>query len=310
MPSYPDRTATDPAGNTENRDAIDAGIALAEPKFLGGGSVYAIAVPAGGDVRIIDRDLDKYRERPRRITGDVAVHDADAFVHYLAKHGLLQTDIYADVPAGKLTAIINAHQGVDDVDATVDTEGLEQLTAAFADQGAGWGDHRLSLALQQTPAWKAWAGYDRRMLNQVDFAEHIEERLADIVTPPGADMLELAQTFQATRSVAFESSKRLSNGQTQLAYREEDTATAGKKGQLQIPERFELALRPYEGTDPYKVTARLRYRINGPTLAIGYLLDRPDEILRAAFLDIVTDVADRTERTILNGTAPDAPRQT
>lgn len=278
---------------TDTQDAIDAGVAIAEPTELVDGQAYAFAVPAGGDIKVIDRDLDKFRARPRRKTGDVAVHDADSFVNYLAKHGLPETEIYADIPAGRLTAIVNAHQ---DADPTGD--------ATDADRGAGWADHRLSLVLQQTPAWKAWAIHDRKMLGQVDFAEHIEERLAEIVTPPGADMLELAQTFQATRSVAFESSRRLANGQTQLAYREEDTATAGKKGQLQIPERFELALRPYEGTDPYKVTARLRYRINGPTLTIGYLLDRPDEILRAAFLDIVTDVAHHTERTILNGTAP------
>lgn len=291
---------------TDTQDAIDAGIAIAEPHLLGGGSVYAIAVPAGGDVKIVDRDLDKYRERPRRLTGDVAVHDADSFVNYLTKHGLPETEIYADVPRGQLIAVINAHQGV----GATDDPDLLAADAVAADEGAGWGDHRLTLALQQTPAWKAWAAFDRRMIGQVDFAEHIEERLADIVTPPGADMLELAQTFQATRTVAFESSKRLSNGQTQLGYRESEDATAGKKGQLQIPERFELALRPYEGTDPYKVTARLRYRINGPTLAIGYLLDRPDEILRAAFLDIVTDVAGRTERIIFNGTAPAAARQT
>lgn len=278
---------------TDTQDAIDAGVALAEPTELTDGQAYAFTVPAGGDIKVIDRDLDKFRARPRRKTGDVAIHDADSFANYLAKHGLPETEIYADIPAGRLTAIVNAHQDADPAGDATD-----------ADRGAGWADHRLTLALQQTPAWRAWAGHDRKMLGQVDFAEHIEERLADIVTPPGADMLELAQTFQATRSVAFESSKRLSNGLTQIGYRENEDATAGKKGQLSIPERFELALRPYEGTDPYKVTARLRYRLVDQQLRLGYLLDRPDEILRSAFLDIVTDVAHRTERTILNGTAP------
>lgn len=272
---------------------VDAGIAIAQPRRLDD-RFYSVTTPAGAQHHVIDLEQhrDRYRDRPRRKTGTTVVHDADSFVTYLAKHALPETEIYADVTTGALVAVINAHGHV---------EQTNGVTAVEADDFAGWGDHRLHLQLHKTTAWKAWEAHDRRLLGQVDFAEHIEDRLLDIVTPPGADMLELAQTFQATRAVGFESSKRLSSGQTQLTYREEENATAGKKGQLQIPERFELALVPFEGGEPYKVTARLRYRINGATLAIGYVLDRPEDILRAAFLDTVTDVASRTQRDVLNG---------
>ena len=229
---------------------------------------HSVVIPEGGQLEVIDLEeqLEKFAESPRRKRGEYAVHDADSFVTYLAKHGDADTEIWADAIGNKIIGILNAH-----------TES----------NGARWEDHRVIYAVKPTEAWKAWAKLDGQLLDQAVFAEHIEDRAVDILVPAGAEMLELAQTFQATIGVNFESSKRLSSGERQLEYRETVDAKAGKAGRMEIPETFQLALRPFEGADAFKVTARLRYRITDGHLRIGYRLERPEDVIREAFTSVV-----------------------
>lgn len=280
---------TDTTDTTDNiQSAIDAGIATAKPTELAEGQDYAFVVPAGGCVETVRNDLDQYRARPRRKTGTVTVRDAASFNEYLRKHAIEDTEIWADPVTYALVGVINAHG---ESDAAENVEGF-----------AGWGDHRVQLKLAKTRAWTAWEKLDGELVNQVRFAEHLEQRLGDITRPTGADMLELAQTFTAKRDVQFESSRRLADGQTQLRYHEQIDAKAGSKGDIAIPEAFELGLVPFEGAGAYKVTARFRYRINDGTLLLGYVLDRPEDILRAAFDDIVQAVDKGEDPPVLMGT--------
>lgn len=267
------------AGTVANL-ATDAAI----PNQLEPGQIYGVR-DEHGVLRITDTET--HADRPRRKRGTVTAADAASFVAYVKKHGLTHTEVWAHAPTSQLVAVINAHQGVTG-------DGIEDY--------AGWGDHRVRLGLVHTPAWTAWTSQDRKLLSQVDFAEHLEDRLADIVEPAAADMLELAQTFTAKRSVDFESSRRLKTGETTLVYKEQDTTAAGRKGDIAIPDTFTLALRPYEGGEPYKVSARLRYRIADGHLRLGYVLDRPDDVLRAAFDDLVNVVHTELDQPVWNGT--------
>lgn len=275
----------------EDQAVIDLATAAAGPHELAEGKTFAVAVPAGGSVRIVDRDLDEYRARPRRKRGGFVVHDADSFIGYLKKHGVTETEVWADVRTQRVVAVVNAHDGLADADST----------AVDADEHAGWSDHRLELILHKTPAWLAWERYDRKWLDQLGFAEHVEERSVDVVEPAAAELLEVAQTFTAKRNVNFESSQRLSTGVVTLEYRESDEVKAGKKGQLQFPEQIKLGLVPFEGGARFGVTARLRYRIVDGVLKIGYVLDRPEDVLRTAFLDDVTRIADAGLAPVFRG---------
>lgn len=263
---------------------IDLATASAGPHELTDGQVYAVAVPAGARVDVIDRDLDIYRDHPRRTTGRYTVRTSASLIDYLAKHALDETELWADLDRSSVTAVVNAHQG--------------------ADKPAGWADHRIALQLQHTPAWASWAAIDGRMLAQVDFAEFIEQRTVDFVTPAGADVLELAQSFQAARTGRFESSQRLSSGETNLVWKEDVAATAGKSGQIAIPDVLELALIPFEGGTAYKVRARLRYRMTNGALTLGVALERPEDVLRDAFDQVVADIGGAVAAPIFAGPAP------
>lgn len=210
---------------------------------------------------------------PPRKTGLYQFTDPAGLVNYLNKHATPDTEIYAAVSQGTITAVINAHE------------------TYLSDGGqAGWGDHRAVLKLRSTQDWIDWVGGDRKWLKQDDFAEFVEAHLPNFLEPDGATVLELAQEFRARKSVRFDSSSRVKSGETRITWHEEIEAKAGK-GSIDIPDTIAIALQPYERGEVVGLTARLRYRINEGTLALGWVLDRPDDVLRAVFDNVVEEVS-------------------
>lgn len=229
-------------------------------------------VGGGGEVNVLD--LEKHRNAPKRKRGAVTFHTAESFIAYVAVHAGADgaTTLWGDVEQSRVTAVLDDHTRED----------------------ARWGDHEASLRLRHPPSWKAWIGRDRNVGSQADFAEHIEDNLAEIVEPDAATMLEIAQTFNAHTTASFGSAQRLATGEVKFRYEETTSATSGTKHEMEVPHGFTVALQPYEGSERYTITARLRYRVREGELSIGYHLDRPEEVLRSAFGDVVDQVALKT----------------
>jgi uncharacterized protein YfdQ (DUF2303 family) len=267
---------------TDNVQAvIDTARAGTAPHLVEPGGIYLVAT-ANGDVRQFDLTGDTYRDTPRRKTGVTTVRDAESFLAYWGKHADDASEIYADRKALTVTGILDAH----------------------TPEGPRFGDHRVRLTLTHTESFNAWASASSRPMGQTQFAEFLEDHRVDVRSPAAAELLELAQTFQATTKVTFKSASILKSGQRQLAYIEETDASAGHKGQLTIPDSFELGLAVFEGaTEADAVVARLRYRIGSDgKLALIFILDRLSEVVDAAFEGVVTAVDAGVEVPILRGT--------
>ncbi len=257
------------------------------------GGIYA-APQADGSIKVLDLatpehlarlDLVAKRndEAPARKTGTAQLTEAHSFGLYVNDHQQTgTTTLWGDRKAGRIQAVFNGHQ-------------------ASADGTAGWGDHRATLSLQLTPEWQAWNRASGQMLDQEAFAEFLEEHVGDVREPDGAELLEVATSIQASIGATMKSAIRLDSGQVQVAYEETIEARAGKAGALTIPTRVVLALTPYEGGEPYKVEARFRYRLANGALKLGVVLDRPDDVLKAAFADVATAVENDTSCTVLFG---------
>jgi len=283
-----DYDVTDAAGDVGA--ALDAGLTLAEPAALSpqDGPVY-VARPEGVRGHIVDLEI--FEPRPRRKRGVVELQTVDDFASYVLRHDdPTSTTIWCDVYKHQLEAVINGHAGV-------------------GDDRPGWGDHRAVLKLLLTPEWKHWKLLDGQLVDQLRFAEHIEDGLDDITDPPSADMLEIAQTISGTRTVDFRAARRVGDGTVGVEWVEEQTARAGQKGDLQIPERFTLAIAPFLGEEPYKVEARLRWRMRDGKLALGYKLTRPDLILRDAIDQIANRLSARFpgDRVFTGAPMPTSP---
>lgn len=251
------------------------------PKELKPGVVLGVVLAEGDQFAV--EDLEQYLDNPRRKRGQVILHDADSLATYVAAHGESnRTLIYANVEAGSITVELNGH------------------TKSSAE--AGWGDHRAVLTLRPTPNWQLWAGRNERWMSQTEFAEHIEEGLVDIVEPTAAHMLEVAQTFQANAKVAFRSSTLLTNGQRQFSYEETIESRAGQQGTMAVPTEFYVGLAVYEGQrEGHRIKARLQHRIERDALRLRYLLDRPYDVIKAAFDDVVGKLEQDTGLTAYRG---------
>jgi uncharacterized protein YfdQ (DUF2303 family) len=272
---------TEPMGDAEA--IIETAIRSTEPHEIDPEAVNVIVVPEGGSHQVIDlRREERHLGQPRRKRGTIQLRTADSLIQYAQVHDVDdgRSALFADRMLLRVVGVFNGPNT----------------------QEPGWADHRAVLQLQVTPEWSAWMGRNGILGNQVEFAEHIEDRLTDIAEPPGATLLELAQTFEATTAAAFRSAHRLQDGQVQFRYEEQVDAKAGSAGDLTIPSEFTLVLAPFEGTEPRAIKARLRYRVSGGNLKIGYILNRPDDILREAFDEVLVALEQATGLTPYHGT--------
>ena len=265
---------------TEAEAVAELARQAAAPGAVNEGRLYVIATDGGG-VRIVDTD--EYAEVPRHTRANRTVTDAASFVGYVNRHKLTGTEVYADTPASSVVAVIDSHNGTDG--------------------DPGWQKHRLTLSLEHTKAWKAWVARDlgqtSAWMDQQEFAEFIEDRALDVLDPDHATLIELATKFEATKNVEFGSSVRLDSGEVKFEYTETVGPKKGSKGDVKLPKEIRLGLRPYIGGPIYSVWASLRYRMGAGGLRLGYALQRPENILEAAFADIVTEIREgRTDKEI------------
>lgn len=217
--------------------------------------------------RVVAADLERYLPAPRRMAGRYSPATVPAFVAYTIRFASdASTTIWVHPTSGRIVAVIDDHDA----------------------GGPAWREHTVETRLQQTPEWIHWARLDGHMVSQVDFAEHIETGLDEIVDPDAATMLEVAQTFHAHTTAAFRSSNRLQSGEQRLQYDEEIKASAGHAGEILVPATLTLAIAPFIGETASTITARLRFRVNSGTLVLGYRLERPDQVIREALDAIVT----------------------
>ena len=200
---------------------------------------------------------------PIRKKGAVHLGDLASFNVYVADQGSpVDTYIYADPDSRTLTAVLNEH--------------------VKSQRASGWRDHRAVYKAELSREFTTWMQFNKKPMEQEDFAIFLEDNIADVVEPSGEQLLQIALTLQAKTEVNFSSHKRLDNGQIQFAYSETVDARAGT-GMIEIPREFTIGLRLFKNGDGYKVRARLKYRLGGGKLKFWYELERAENAIEDAF---------------------------
>ncbi|QOH59821.1 DUF2303 family protein [Rhodococcus rhodochrous] len=261
--------------NTEDHVSAIAELALDTterfvPLSPAPGVVHTAVVRDGsGSERVATTTLEKHLPTPARPRGNTTVSTVESFLALLArtvtKHGILDEDVtvFGDVNAQALVAVLN-HDG--------------------------WGDHRITLKLVFSDLFAHWHGLDNKLVDQTRFAEHLSDGRAAIVTPAAADLMEIARTFKAKRNVTYESGVHLQSGDVSFTFHEETKAGAGAKGNVEIPERFELILPVFQGGQMIPFFADLKYRADQGGLSLGYRIDNPRQMVRLAFEQVLEEV--------------------
>ncbi len=224
-------------------------------------------------------DLNKLLDKPSRIKANVTVEKAESFIEYFDHFADDHSVIFCDIDSARFKGVIDYH----DV------------------KSPSWTDHVINYQCIKTDEWRSWLNHDGEKFNQTDFAFFIEQAIEDIRKPVGAEMLEIITSLKSRTDVKFTSSKRLSDGQTQIEYFEKTDSSAGEKGQLNIPEEFELGIHIFKGGEAYSVKAKFRFRIVQGQLSMWYDLIRPGKVHDAAVQDEFKKVAKSKCQMIIHG---------
>lgn len=232
-----------------------------------GGEVPFIVLQ--GDCKV--QDLEGLQAAPRRVREAVKMTSVESFIAYLAKHKTPNTVIFADEATRAMRAVVDYHNGNNDPD---------------------WCDHKVEYTAAFSREWKAWMEHHNKGMNQIAFADFIEERVADVVEPSGAALLEIATKFHVVRKAVFGSAVRLASGEFQFQYSDENE----KKGTIEVPEKIALGIPVFHKGAAYRVEARLRYRLeDGGKLIFTYKLVEPEHTVETAFAkqraQVVADLA-------------------
>jgi uncharacterized protein YfdQ (DUF2303 family) len=229
-----------------------------QPQIEDRGEKQFAFVPEGYRVE----DISRYLAPPDRIQQSVELLNIPSLIAYVNGYKGQSTVVFADESRAFYDVILDYHDAVG-------TRGNK--------------DHVARYQCPQSDSWRAWTAQNgpEKKLTQADFGKFIEANLIDIVSPPGAEMLEIALSLQVNKSAKFESDMRLDNGQTQFGYTEQVSGTTKNKS-LQIPDTFRLGIPVFIDGDAYPLDARLRYRLDDEKLWLWYELVRPNDVYRAA----------------------------
>jgi uncharacterized protein YfdQ (DUF2303 family) len=255
----------------------DLAASALETRDIGDGAKPFVLVPPGYSVEEVENLL----QAPLRPRGTVSLRTAQSFIDLVSQIKVSNTRLYAvdDPSAPHFTAIINDHA---------------------REFGPGWRDYKVHYACPLSTEWKIWIGFNGKAMRQVEFAKFIEDNLPDIAAPLGASsvtaasLLEVSRSLEAKKNVDFKSATRLSDGAQEFTYNEEVSGTAAK-GTLKIPETFDIGIPVFNGGIAYRITARLRYRIDGGKLFMWYDLLREHKVMEDAFAKMREEIEAGTD---------------
>lgn len=227
------------------------------------------------------------RIAPKRITRTIVAHDVRGFIDYVNTFRYSITlDPDTEAELGPESRIY------------VGPFEAAKLEARLDDVQPGvpsYVSHLVTFACPLTREWKTWTAASGRKMNQVEFAEFLEDNLADVVEPAASELLAATLAFSNSQKAEFSSVVRLSDGSADFKWAQDNKAANAK-----FPDRLKLGVRVYEGLEQsYVLSARLKYRVTGSALAIWIELERPDLVQRAAYERLLALVGEKTDCAVI-----------
>lgn len=265
--------------NTEAALAAGRALGTLQLVILGSGAPLAV-IPKDYKAEIINiEQVEKYLPKPFRKKGTFKMGDADSFIRFFNEGKNEQSRIFAQVD---------------------DTGGIFRGVLNFQGDEPSFNDHVVTFQLEQTLEWKRWMTQNKARMSQVEFATFLEENTALFVEPKGADLLELIQTLDGKSNVSVSQAIKLQNGQLKVNYDEEvelKGASTTQAGTMTLPTILNVGIAPFQGTKPYAIKARLRYRIESRKITFWYETIDAHSVVREVCKQVVDLIVEKTGQT-------------
>lgn len=219
-------------------------------------------------------DARDYLPRPTRVKGDRALYTLDDFLAYVRTHELPASDSNGEQPWNPHILLRR-----DELLARCIFDHREGDLAAHEEATAS---HRLVFSKEIEP----WRQKAERWMSQLEFAEWIEDHELEFVKPSSAEMLGLAQKFEASTSARFSSKHNLATGEIDLSYKLENN----EQGTVKVPDEFTIVLPIFKGGERYQLPMRLRHRCRDGAVTFLFKFKSLDTAVDLVWADLVKKV--------------------
>lgn len=295
-------TTLDGAAVKEIRDLsqVAAGPSIQEVSVPGVGIVPLVTRAAGnGQTTVVDifTEAQKWRNAPARRTGTGKAFTLASFIDLTKRHADEHSVVFASVISDNpsLTAVLDYHKTTGE---------------------ARFGKHRFTYDFPLSDEWKAWKGGDGKPVSQLEFAQWVEDHIAELASPYDTERTQfepliqtsfgnpneiarIARGLQINVESKVSDIRTLQSGEAQIIF--EETHKDGDGRPLKVPGLFMLSIPLFVGGDAIRVPARLRYRKSGQSLSWSYHLYRWQDALRNALVLALEEVAKETASPVYEG---------
>lgn len=237
-------------------------------------------------------------EQPKWVTASVNVQKAASLSAYVSRFKNDGTVLFADIQKSVIVGAIDYHHAPAITLSEVQEKDKPTSFTRAETPVARLGSHNVTLALQYSEEWKRWTGMNEKLVEQVDFADFLEENGYDVIDPSGAQLLELCRDIHASSGATVR--KVVRNGAVKtLELQQENGATTGDG--LEIPNEFTILIPIYFGEPKVTFTCLTRLNAGHGTLKLGYKLIRMEAKRQDEFQRIVDNVSVDTNTLAIYG---------
>lgn len=223
-------------------------------------------------------------ERPLvRINDATIFHELPSFVSYVNRFKTETTRIFAEpgfVASGGKASVM----------AVLDYHDQNRTPGRCA--------HTATYAPRYSDQWTRWKSACIKPLEQVEFADMIEELRQDIADPPAAALLDVVRTLKIKKDVEYDSVVYQPNGGVVLNYAEK-VSQVTKTGVM--PEVMTLGIPVFFRGERFQVPVFIRYKLSQGKLSFALRMDRPDLIEDTAFADLTARIGADTSIEVYIG---------
>ncbi len=288
----------------DNKALIDLARATldVQPLTLAGVDIASVPRADGGrDIVSLEKFREELRDAPKRIKGTATAATVASFIDLVNRHKDAASALFGafSTNGGALTAVID-----------------------YPANGASprFGQHRIRYAFPVSPEWAAWSAADGKTKTQTEWAEFIEDRIADLAAPDDAErsayegpfsttiatpaeLITLSRGLAVTAEARVKQTRVLSSGEVEISYEEVHKDASGDK--LRVPGLFIVRIPLFVGDDPTRLLARLRYRVKDGKIVWFYQFCRADVVVLDAMVRALEDAAKATALPAFEG-SPEA----
>lgn len=287
---------------------------ITEPERAGAPIPDVLVVSKGRVVVDLRALQDARLANPRRRIGTSTHTTLTSFLEHVERSRDSQSAIFAvdDMSAPSFLAIYDYNEEaiVVDYSSAPTDEPLPRRPGL-----PRFSDHRAHYAMPFSDEWQAWtkiAGPSAPWLEQLDFAQALEDRGLDVlgvtdipattadacaklsITPAGpVALMQLSRGLIVRADRKVGSAVNLNSGEAKISF-EETHATSVNDAPVVVPTGFVLSIPVFRDGEVYAGIVRLRYRVEGAKVKWKLAMVRPDLVFRDAFFGVTKDVRTKT----------------